>query len=109
VVGGSLLVNSVRSMMGGAGSHQSFGDTAAIGDKATSQNPWSDQSSSNLARDAGVNDVASSQDRADDDAQDRDDDNSRAGLFDQASKDDDRDDMDLDSDDFGGDGDSDNA
>jgi hypothetical protein len=107
VVGGSLLLGSIRSMMGG--SHQSFGDTAALGDKAASQSPWSDQSSSNLARDAGVNDVASSQDRADDDAQDRDDDNSRTGLLDTASNDDDRDDMDLDSDDFGGDGDSDYA
>jgi hypothetical protein len=99
VVGGSMLLNSVRSMMGG--SRQGFGDTASIGDKASSQNPWSDQSGSNLARDAGINDVASSQGRTDD--------NSRAGLFDTASNDqndDDHDDMDLDSDDFGGDGDS---
>jgi hypothetical protein len=99
VVGGSLLLGSIRSMMGG--SHHGFGDTAALGDRATSQTPSSDQSSSDLARDAGVNDVASSQDRADD--------NSRAGLFDSASNDDDRDDMDLDSDDFGGDGNSDYA
>jgi uncharacterized protein len=102
VVGGSMLLNSVRSMMGG--SRQSFGDTAGIGDKASTQSPWSDQSGSNLARDAGINDVASSQGRADD--------NSRAGLFDTASNDqndDDRDDMDLDSDDFGGDGDSDDV
>jgi hypothetical protein len=103
VVGGSMLLNSVRSMMGG--SRQSFGDTAGIGDKASTQNPWSsDQSGSNLARDAGINDVASSQGRGDD--------NSRTGLFDTASNDqndDDRDDMDLDSDDFGGDGDSDDV
>ncbi|SDS92912.1 DUF2076 domain-containing protein [Bradyrhizobium canariense] len=102
VVGGSLLLNSIRSMMGG--SHQSFGDTAVLGDRATSQNPWSDQSGSNLARDAGINDVASSQDRNDD--------SSRTGLFDSASNDqddDDRDDMDLDSDNFGNDGDNDYA
>jgi uncharacterized protein len=101
VVGGSLLLNSFRSMMGG--SRQSFGDSAGLGDKPASQTPWSDQSNSNLARDAGVNDVGSSGNRADD--------NSRAGLFDTASNDDDgdRDDMDLDSDDFGGDGDSDVA
>jgi hypothetical protein len=54
-----------------------------------------------LARDAGINDIGSSGDRAND--------NSRAGLFDSASSDDDHDDMDLDSDDSGGDGDSDYA
>jgi uncharacterized protein len=99
VVGGSLLLGSIRSMMGGG--HQSFGDSNAFGDKATSQTPWSDQSNSQLARDAGINDIGSSGDRADD--------NSRAGLFDSASNDDDHDDTDLDSDDFGGDGDSDYA
>src|ERR1700742_489058 len=51
VVGGSLLLNSIRGMMGG--SHQAFGDTAAGGNRS----PWSDQSNSSLARDAGVNDV----------------------------------------------------
>ena len=99
VVGGSLLLGSIRSMMGGG--HQSFGDSSAFGDKATSQSPWSDQSNSELARDAGINDIGSSGDRAND--------NSRAGLFDSASSDDDHDDMDLDSDDSGGDGDSDYA
>jgi hypothetical protein len=100
MVGGSLLLGSIRSMMGG--SHQSFGDTAGLGGgKSESTRPWSDQSNSDLARDAGINDIGSSGNRADD--------NSRAGLFDTASKDDDHDDMDLDSDDFGGDGDSDYA
>ena len=97
VVGGSLLLGSIRSMMGG--SHQSFGDTAGLGDKATSQTPWSDQSSSGLAREAGINDIGSFGRGADD--------NSRAGLFDSASNDDDHDD--ADSDDFDGDGDSDYA
>ena len=95
VVGGSLLLGSIRSMMGG--SHQSFGDTAGLGDKATGQTPWSDQSGSGLAREAGINDIGSSGRGADD--------NSRAGLFDSASNDDDHDDADLDSDDFDGDGD----
>lgn len=110
VIGGSLLLNSIRSMMGG--SRQSFADATGIGGNRTAgQNPWSDQSGSNLSRDAGINDVnSSSQDRADD--------NSRAGLFDQASNDDtsnddtsndDSDQDDMDSDDFGGDGDSDYA
>ena len=99
VVGGSLLLGSIRSMMGG--SHQSFGDTAGLGDKATSQTPWSDQSGSGLAREAGINDIGSSGRGADD--------NSRAGLLDSASNDDDHDDADLDSDDFDGNGDSDYA
>jgi uncharacterized protein len=102
-VGGSLLLGSIRSMMGG--SHHSFGNTAGIGDKAATQNPWSDQSGSGMARDAGINDIGSSAHRADD--------NSRSGLLDTSSKDDahgvDHDDMDLDSDDYGGDGDSDYA
>ncbi len=106
MIGGSLLLGSIRSMMGG--SHHGFGDAAGLnnsgpGDRAAGPTPWSDQSGSTLAHDAGINDIGSSAGRADD--------NSRAGLFDTASNDDgdDRDDMDLDSDDFGGDGDSDYA
>ena len=107
MIGGSLLLGSIRSMMGG--SHQGFGDAAGLGSGVGGQTPWSDQSGSTLARDAGINDIGSSAGRGDD--------NSRAGLFDTASNDDqtsnddgdDRDDMDLDSDDFGGDGDSDYA
>ena len=99
VVGGSLLLGSIRSMMGGG--HQSFADAGGLG--GGSRSPWSsDQSDSDLARDAGINDIGSGGSRAD---------SSRAGLFDQASNDaPDNDDMDLDSDDFGGgDGDSDYA
>jgi hypothetical protein len=99
VVGGSLLLGSIRNMMGG--SHQSFGDSSGLtggGDRK----PWGgDQSGNDLARDAGINDIGSGGNRADSGA-----DSSRAGLFDQASNDDapDHDDMDLDSDDFGSDG-----
>ncbi len=101
MVGGSLLLGSIRSMMGG--SHQGFGDAAGLGDRAASQTPGSDQSGSDLARDAGIKDIGSSGDHADD--------SSRTGLLDTASNDydTDHDDMDLDSDDFGGDGDSDYA
>jgi hypothetical protein len=105
MVGGSLLLGSIRSMMGG--SQHGFGDAAGLGnaglgDRFASPAPWSDQSGSSLARDAGIDDLGSSAGRAND--------NSRAGLFDTASNDDaDGDDMDLDSDDFGGDGDSDSA
>jgi hypothetical protein len=108
MVGGSLLLGSIRSMMGG--SHQGFGDAAGLGGGVEDRRPWSDQSGSDLARDAGVNDIGSSGSHADD--------SSRTGLYDSASNDDnsssndngdDRDDTDLDSDDFGGDGDSDYA
>ena len=99
VVGGSLLLGSIRSMMGG--SHQSFGDSAGMGGGVEDRRPLSDQSGSALARDAGIDNIGSSGRGADD--------NSRAGLFDSASNDDDHDDNDLDSDDFDGDGDSDYA
>src|ERR1700691_1518753 len=63
-VGGSLLLNSFRGMMGG--NRQTFGDTAAIGDRS----PRSDQSRSDLARDAGVNNIGSNDLAAQDRAQD---------------------------------------
>jgi len=106
VVGGSLLLGSIRSMMGGGGHQQSFADSSGISGGGN-QKPWSDQSNSDLARDAGINDIgsssASSGQRASDDGY-----GSRAGLFDTASNDDD-DDGDHDSDGFDGDGDSDLA
>ena len=89
MVGGSLLLNSIRSMMGGQ--HHGIADAGALGDKSST--PWSDQSGSTLARDAGINDIGSSSQRGDD--------NSRAGLFDTADNDDD--DVDHDSDGFDGD------
>jgi hypothetical protein len=99
VVGGSLLLGSIRNMMGG--NRHSFGDTASL--SSDSRSPWTDQSDSSLARDAGINDIAGGGSRGDS--------TSRTGLFDQASNDTpDHDDMDLDSDDFGGnDGNSDYA
>jgi hypothetical protein len=89
VVGGSLLLNSIRSMMGG--SRHGFGDANAMADRSPSQSPLTDQSGSNLARDAGIDDIGSSGEH------------SHAALFDSASSDDDNDDMD--EDDFGGDSD----
>jgi hypothetical protein len=102
VVGGSLLLNGIRSMMGG-GHQQSFADSGAMGDRAAS--PWSDQSDSALARDAGIDDIGQSGGHG------RADGYSGQGLFDQASNDDagDVDPVDLDSDDLGNDGDSDYA
>src|SRR5258708_6370950 len=54
MVGGSLLLNGIRSMMGG-GQHHAFGDTSVSQDRAAS--PLNDQSNSSLARDAGINDI----------------------------------------------------
>jgi uncharacterized protein len=94
VVGGSLLLNSIRGMMGG--SHQAFGDTAASGNRS----PWSDQSRGDLARDAGVNNIGANDLAAQDRAQD----------LEQDREDDERDDMEADAnDDFGGNDDSDFA
>jgi hypothetical protein len=105
-IGGSLLLGSIRSMMGG--SHAGFGGgtPTVVDETIVNQAPWGDQSKSDLARDAGVNDIGSS-------SSDRHDDSSRSGLYDTASDDhddnnnDDHDDMDTDSDDFGGDNDND--
>ena len=95
VVGGSMLLGGIRSMMGG-GNHQAFGDSSGFGSSGGNHTPWNDQSGSDLARDAGINDIGSSGHRAADDGY-----GSRAGLFDQASNDDD---VDHDSDGFDGDG-----
>lgn len=60
VVGGGLLLNGIRSMMG---SHQSFaGDYERFGgDAAHAASPWDSggsQGSGNLAHDAGVDDIS---------------------------------------------------
>jgi uncharacterized protein len=97
MVGGSLLLGSIRNMMGG--SQHGFGDASGLdsglGGGVEDRRPWADQSNSDLARDAGINDIGSSGDRAGD--------HSRAGLFDSANNDDnsDADTADIDSDDFG--------
>jgi len=99
LVGGSLLMGGIRNMMGG--SRYGFGDPATAGE-ANRPNPWSDQSSSTLARDAGVSDIGSSRDSTDN--------SSRRGLLDQTSDDRDlsgndqddadQDDADMDTNDF---------
>jgi uncharacterized protein len=110
MVGGSLLLGSIRSMMGGGGHQQSFADSSGLG-SGGNQKPWSDQSSSDLARDAGINDVGSSSGSSGSSGQRADDDGngSRAGLFDQASNDDTDHDSDGFDDDGGGNDDSDFA
>ncbi len=110
MIGGSLLMNSMRGMFGGSGQQHGFGDQASLGnDKSAS--PWggNDASGSDLARDAGLNDIGKGANAGGGDT------NSRQGFFDQASNDEghDEDDDDFDSDDdssdFGGGGDSDYA
>jgi hypothetical protein len=96
VVGGSLLLGSIRNMMGGSG-HQAFADAGSSGDRSESSRSLGDQSSGDLARDAGINDIGSSGQRADDNS------GSRSGFFDQASNDD-YNDVDDDSDGFDDDG-----
>jgi hypothetical protein len=104
MVGGSLLLGGIRNMMGG--SHYGFAEPTRVIEPTTGggsdrQTPWSDQSGSTLAQDAGINDIGNSRDYGDSD--------SRSGLLDQPSDDqdydsDDRGDDDV-GDDDGGDGD----
>jgi len=88
VIGGSMLMNSIRGMMGGGSQQQSLGNTAESGGSKT---PWDNsQSSGNLARDAGVNDVGKSGSG----------DSQRQSSYDQAQADIDQDqDQDQDDDD----------
>ena len=111
VVGGSLMLGSIRSMMGG-GNQQGFGGGGETAGHGAIEDRRGDQSGGDLARQAGIDDIGSSG-RGESGSRSglfdssSNDDNSRADPFDTASNDDDHDDMDMDSDDFGGDGDSD--
>ena len=61
VIGGAMLMNSMRGMFGGGSHQQSFGDTAS-----STKSPWDNnqssgsQSGGDLSRDAGLNDVGKS-------------------------------------------------
>ncbi|MBN8980637.1 MAG: DUF2076 domain-containing protein [Rhizobiales bacterium] len=96
VIGGSILMNSIRGLMGGH--QQTFGDASSIG--SGSSNPWSGGSSDKLSRDAGINDIGKN--NADD---------QRQNFADHASNDfdDDDDNDDFDAGDFDGGGDTDYA
>jgi hypothetical protein len=87
VIGGSMLMNSIKGLMGGGSQQQSLGNTAEAG----ASKPWDNsQSSGNLARDAGVNDVGKS---GGDNSQ-------RQSSYDQAQADTDQDDDQDDDDDY---------
>jgi uncharacterized protein len=106
VVGGSLLLGSIRSMMGGGHQQQSFGDTGGHRGSVEDRRPGGDQANSDLARDAGINDIGSSgSSRTGLLDNNNGGDSSRAGFFDSGSDDDDHDDMDHDSDGFDSDSD----
>lgn len=98
MIGGSILMNSMRGLMGG--NQQSFGDMSSAA--SSSKSPWDSNSSDPLARDAGINDIGKNNGSE-----------QRQSFADHASNDADSDDTDDDDDfdanDFDGGGDSDYA
>jgi hypothetical protein len=84
VIGGSLLLDSIRSMMGG-GREGAFGGERIADDQ---RSPWGNEGSNDLARSAGLEDIGSG--RGDQDQL------QNAGLFDSS---DDSDDADYEDDD----------
>jgi uncharacterized protein len=105
VVGGGMLLDGIRSMMGG---HHSFaGDTGGVAHAAAS--PWdsgSDRGGGNLARDAGLDDISGGHRAA------AHDDSSRSGFLsddDAGNEPDDQPDDDFDAGDMGDSGDYDTA
>lgn len=94
VIGGSLLMNSVRDMLGN--NHPASGQSAAdlSGGNAANANPWGgDASSSDLARQAGLDNIGSSKSG-----------DQHASAYDAADKDDFSNDDDFDDDADYGDG-----
>jgi hypothetical protein len=79
VIGGSLLMNSIRGLMGG---HQAFAGSSMLSG-GENRTPWTDQSDSRLAQDAGINDIGRSDRLADDSGRN----DPQQGFFDQASND----------------------
>jgi hypothetical protein len=91
VIGGSMLMNSMRSMMGpGHGGSSAFDQASAGGAGASS--PWSGSEGGNLSREAGLDDIGRGSAGRDDG-----DSGGRQGLFDTASNDAEED---IDADDF---------
>jgi len=107
MVGGSMLLGGIRSMMGGGSHQQAFGDTGG-GHRGSVEDrrPGGDQSGSDLARDAGINDIGSGGNSGSGSSSrtglfdSSSNDSSPAGFFDSGSNYDDHDDMDHDSDGF---------
>lgn len=53
IIGGSILMNSIRGLMGGH--QQNFGDISSSA--MANRSPWDGNSSDSMARDAGINDI----------------------------------------------------
>ena len=103
VVGGSLLLGGIRSMMGG--SHHGFGDPRRVRRQAAQpQRRGAINPAATWRATPGSTTSARPPDRADDSFARR-----TCSIPPRTMTTDDRDDMDLDADDFGGDGDSDYA
>ncbi len=85
-IGGSLLMNSLGSMMGGNKAHAFGSDPGS--DRGGDKTPWSDSSKGDLSRDAGLGDIGANKG------------GERQGFFDNAS-DTKSDGDDFDGDDFG--------
>jgi hypothetical protein len=102
VIGGSMLLNGIRSAFGGGG-NQAFG-----GGYGSSPSPWGGGSGGELSRDAGVGDIGS---RRNDDSLARQDaqQDAQQDLADDDRADDDAADYADDGADFGDGGDSDSA
>jgi len=91
VIGGSLLLNSIRGMFGQPAHAQGAFDPGLAGGSSGSSSPWSSNASgSDLAREAGLNDMGAS--RGYDDGNQR-----TASLF-GGDNDDEPDDIDSDID-----------
>ena len=106
MVGGSMLLGGIRSMMGGH-QQQAFGDTSGGGGHRGSVEDRRPDGDSDLARQAGINDIGSSgSSRTGLFDNNNGGDSSRAGFFDSSSNED-HDDLDHDSDGFDSDSDSD--
>ncbi len=98
VIGGALLLDSFRSMLGGGQRHGALDPSAGNADRS----PWGgDAAGSDLARQAGLDDIGRGGRLASADDQDQ-----RAGFLDVAQNDDD---ADYDGGDFDSGGDSDTA
>jgi hypothetical protein len=104
VVGGAMLLDGIRSMMGG---HHSFaGDYDHAGGSAHAASPWDsggDRGSGNLARDAGLDDIGGGHRAA------AYDDSSGSGLLSDDDQPGDQSDDDFDAGDMGDSGDYDTA
>ena len=92
MVGGSLLLNSMRGMMGGQG-HGAFDEASAGSGNPAS--PWANTEQGELSRQAGVDDIGRGVTGGGDSG-------SRQGMFDTAASDADLDE--LEADDFDDDG-----